>query len=259
MKLIRTVLLLILPFYLLSCATQKKMPDYLENVTDSSDNEIAKVAELRIQRNDILSIQIYSAATKQGIDELYNPLMSTSTTSGPTVSGGILVDSKGNIQYPRLGTFHAEGLTKDELAAQMKIKLTEPLELLKDPTVIIRFLNLKVTVLGEVENQGLISMPGERVTILEALGLAGGITEYGKKTNVKVIRELDGKRKIGLIDLSSDSLFYSPYYNLQQNDVVMVQPMQQKQKQRDAAQTGQRISLALSVITAAAFIYNIFK
>lgn len=260
MKLIRIVLLFAAPFCLLSCATQKKMtPNYLDNVTDSSGNGTVNISELRIQKNDILFIQVYSASGKPEVDQFYNPFPAGNVQAGPTASGGILVDSKGNIDYPRLGTFHAEGLTREELAAQIKKRLTEPVELLKDPTVIIRFLNLKVTVLGEVENQGMISIPGERLTILEALGLAGGITEYGIKTNVKVMRELNGKREVGIVNLSSDSLFFSPYYNLAQNDVVMVNPTKQKEKQRDQAQAFQRVSFALSVITAAAFIYNIFK
>jgi polysaccharide export outer membrane protein len=260
MKLIRLVWLLAFPFYLISCGTQQKMPNYLENVSDSSHNGEIRIPELRIQKNDILSIQIYSSSTKPEIDLLYNLRESTSGTGqNQAATNGFLVDAKGNIEYPRLGSFHAEGLTKDELAAQIKKRLIEPVELLKDPTVIIRFLNLKVTVIGEVESQGVINFPGERVTILEAIGLAGGITEFGKKENVKVVRELDGKRQIGVINLSSDSLFQSPFYTLMQNDVVMVDPIKQKQKQRDQTQAFQRVSFALSVITAAAFIYNIFK
>jgi polysaccharide biosynthesis/export protein len=260
MKLIRFVWLLAFPFYLTSCSTQQKIPNYLENVVDSSHNSDIKIPELRIQKNDMLSIQVYSASTKPEIDELYN-LRQTNTINNQSqgATNGFLVDAKGNIEYPRLGSIHAEGLTKDELAVQIKKRLTEPVELLKDPTVIIRFLNLKVTVIGEVESQGVINFPGERVTILEAIGLAGGITEYGKKNNVKVVRELDGKRQIGLVNLSSDSLFLSPYYTLMQNDVVMIDPVKQKQKQRDQTQAFQRVSFALSVITAAAFIYNIFK
>lgn len=260
MKLIRTVFLFALPVYLFSCTTQQKIPNYLETIRDSTSTADIVIPELRIQKNDILSIQVYSASTKPEVDELYNLReASVAANQNQGTTNGFLVDAKGNIEYPRLGTFHVDGLTKDELAAQIKKRLTEPVELLKDPTVIIRFLNLKVTVIGEVESQGVINFPGERVTILEAVGLAGGITEFGKKENVKVVREVDGKRQIGTINLSSDSLFLSPYYTLMQNDVVMVDPVKQKQKQRDQTQAFQRVSFALSVITAAAFIYNIFK
>jgi polysaccharide export outer membrane protein len=183
----------------------------------------------------------------------------SSSTSGQTSLNGFLVDANGNIEFPRLGTFHAEGLTKLELAAQIKKRLTEPVELLKTPTVLIRFLNYKVTVIGQVGHEAVLNVPGERLTILEAVGLAGGITDYGKKSSVKVIREINGKREIGVIDLSSKNLFESPYYNLMQNDVVVVEPTNQKARQTDQSIVAQRISLALGLITTAAFIYNIFK
>ncbi|MDP4261636.1 MAG: polysaccharide biosynthesis/export family protein [Bacteroidota bacterium] len=264
MKFIRTALLLALPFYFISCGTQKKLPDYLERVTDTSGKGDVKITELRIQKNDILSIQVFSASTVPTTDILYNPLSSNTSAGGQGSSGGgstsgYLVDPRGNIEYPRLGSFHAEGLTKDELAAQIKKRLTEPVELLKDPSVIIRFVNFKISVLGEVGNQGVINIPGERMTILEAVGLAGGITEYGLKNSVKIIRETNGKREIGMVDLSSDSLFQSPYYNLVQNDVVLVPPAGKKAKKAEQDVVLQRVSFGLSVITAFALIYNIFK
>lgn len=257
MKLIRLVLLLVFPLWLISCSTQQRIPNYLENIKDSSDKKEVQVVELRIQKNDVLSIQVYSASTRPEVDELYN--LRSPAGGAAQNTGGFLVDAKGNIEYPRLGTFHAEGLTKDELAAQIKKRLTEPVELLRDPTVIIRFQNLKITVMGEVASQGVISIPGEKVTILEAVGLAGGINEWGLKDQVKVIREIDGKREIGQVNLSSDSLFQSPFYNLMQNDVVLVQPTKKKAKKAEQDVVLQRVSFGLSIITAVALLYNIFR
>src|SRR5258705_7736090 len=178
MKFLRILLLLALPVYFISCGTQHKLPNYLENVTDTTGKGEAKFPELLIQKNDQLSIQIYSLSTlPEKSDILYN-LPSASAGGQGTMTGGYLVDANGNIEIPRLGSFHAEGLTKQELAAQIKKKLTEPVELLKDPTVIIRFLNYKVTMLGQVSHEGVVNAPGERLTILEAIGLAGGITDY---------------------------------------------------------------------------------
>jgi polysaccharide biosynthesis/export protein len=261
MKLIRTVLFLTFPLYLISCGTQQRLPNYLENVTDTSGKGEINFPELRIQKNDILSIQVYSASTRPEIsDVIYNlPVSTQGQGLGASATGGFLVDAKGNIDYPRLGSFHAEGLTKEELAVEIKKRLTEPDTLLRNPTVIIRFQNLKITMLGEVQNQGVINVPGEKVTILEAVGLAGGVTDYGLKNAVKVIREIDGKRKIGLVDLSSDSLFESPYYNLMQNDVVLVQPTKRKVKKAEQDLVVQRVSFGLSIITAIALLYNIFK
>jgi polysaccharide biosynthesis/export protein len=254
MKLIRAVLLLAFPLYFLSCVTQQKIPNYIQNVTDTTGKDSVNNQELRIQKNDILSIQIYSASTNPATDAIYN--LPTSVGTGPA---GFLVDANGNIEYPKLGTFHAEGLTKGELSEQIKKRLTEPVKLLESPVVIIRFMQLKVTVMGEVNTQGVMTIPGERITILEAIGLAGGINDYGVKNAVKVIREVDGKRQIGIVDLSSNELFESPYYNLQQNDVVVVDPTKRKAKKADQDLVIQRVSFGLSLITAIALLYNIFQ
>lgn len=257
MKILRTVFLFAFPLYLISCGSQRKATSYyLDKVADTTIKGAATFPELRIQKNDHLSIQVYSASTDPKVDAIYN--LPTAEGGSPS-SGGFLVDARGNIEYPRLGTIHAEGLTKLELAEVIRKKLVEPIELLKNPSVIIRFLNYKITVLGQVGREGLVTLPSEKVTILEAIGMAGGITDFGKKDRVKIYREIDGQREVGYINLSNDSLFVSPYYYLVQNDVVIVEPTNQKAKQQDQAVTAQRISMALGVITAAAFIYNIFK
>ncbi|MDF2379949.1 polysaccharide biosynthesis/export family protein [Nostoc ellipsosporum NOK] len=252
--------MLLLTFGIFSCSTQKKTPYYFENVKDTITNPVA-YPEIKIQKNDLLSIQVYSDATRPEVDALYNLPGAGASGSGGQVPGpsGFLVDPDGNIQYPRLGVFHAEGLTKKQLADEIVKRLTSPVELLHNPTVIIRFLNFKVSVIGEVNSQGPFTLPNEKVTILDAIALAGGMTDFGRKEKVKVLRERDGRTEIGNIDLSSDSLFHSPYYNLMQNDIVFVEPTRQKQKMNDQSQTMQRATLALSVITAAAFIYNLFR
>jgi polysaccharide export outer membrane protein len=208
MKLIRTLLLLVFPLYFISCGTQKPMPNYLDNISDTGDKKDVIIPELRIQKNDNLFIQVYSASTDPRVDEIYNLRQVGSGQATPV--GGFLVDAKGNIEYPRVGLLHVEGLTKLELTDIIKRKINERDSVLTNPTVIIRFINFKIAVLGEVKSPGVLNIPGERVTILEAIGLAGDIDEYGRKESIKVIRETDGKREIGVIDLSSDSLFISP-------------------------------------------------
>lgn len=254
MKFHRLFLLLAFPLYFISCKPTQKLPYYLEKVSDTTPKGEVKVPELRIQKNDLLSIQIYSLSTKPDLsDAIYNQPAEASGTVP-----GYLVDEEGNIFHHRLGSIHAEGLTKKQLAAEVRKRLVEPVELLSDPTVVVRYLNLKVTVLGQVGQQGVVSVPGERVTILEALGLAGGITEYGKKTNVKVLRENNGVRESGTIDLSSKEMFDSPFYNLVQNDVVIVDETSQKLKDADDARTFRKVSFAFTLVTVAATIANIF-
>lgn len=254
MKTLRSLLLLVFPLYLISCGGQQKIPRYLQYASDSTLKEEVVIPELRIQKNDLLSIQIYSESTDPATDAAYN----ITPTVGTGTAAGFLVNTKGDIEYPKLGTFHAEGLTKEELAEQIRKRLVEPVELLKNPVVVIRFLNLRVTVMGEVTSQGVINFPGEKVTILEAIGLAGGVTSYGMKNAVRVVREVDGKREMGVVDLSSDKLFESPYYNLRQNDVIFVDPISRKAQQADQTFVMQRISFTLSILTAVSLIYNIF-
>ena len=257
MKFTRILLLLVLPVYLFSCKPQQKLPYYLENVTDSAGKGDVKIPELRIQKNDQLAIQIFSLSTEPKADEIYNQ-PSVGVAGQGSEGAGYFVDLNGNIKHHRLGVIHAEGLTKQELAAEIKKRLTVPVELLKDPTVIIRFLNFTITVLGQVGREGPIKVPGERVTILEAVGLAGGVTDYGKKNNLRIVREQDGKREIGFIDLSSKEIFESPYYHLVQNDVLIVEPTKQKMKDEDQARAASKISFAFTLVTVAATLANIF-
>lgn len=264
MKLIRAVFFLALSFYLVSCGTQQRIPNYLQHVNDSTVNPKVKVPELKIQKNDLLSIQVYSASTKPDIsDAPYNLPAAGGQQGGgqatATGRGGFLVDVNGDIEYPQLGVLHVEGLTKLQLADIIKRKINEKDSVLTNPSVIIRFTNLKVTVMGEVNQQGPISVPGERVTIIEAIGLAGGTTDFGLKNNVKVMREVDGKREVGIVDLSSKDLFQSPYYNLLQNDVVVVDPARRKAKKAEQDVVMRQVSFGLSVITAIALLYNIFN
>lgn len=257
MKFTRNLFLLLLPLYFFSCKPQQVIPYYLDSVTDSSGKGEVKIPDLKIQKGDLLSIQIYSLSTKPEIDQLYN-LPAAPTAGVAQNPAGYLVDNDGNIEHHRLGTFKAAGLSKNELAAEIKKRLTQPVELLSNPTVSIRYLNFHVTVLGEVGKEGPVTVPGERLTILEAVGLAGGITNYGKKDNVKILREVNGQRETGVVNLSAKDLFESPYYNLMQNDVVIVEPTKQRMKEADQQRAFQKISIGLSLVAAAATLTSIF-
>lgn len=265
MKFIRLLILLVLPLYLISCGTQYRIPNYLQHVSDSTIKPEVLVPELKIQKNDQLSIRVYSASTKREISDAPFNLPSareqglSSSSSEGSSSGGFLVDANGDIEYPTLGFLHVEGLTRLQLADTIKRKINEKDSVLTNPAVIVRFQNLKVTVMGEVGRQGTISIPGERVTILEAIGLAGGTTDYGLKKSIRVMREIDGKREMGYVDISSPELFASPYYNLMQNDLVVVDPHKRKIKKQEQADVMRQISYGLTLISAIALLYNIFN
>lgn len=239
-----------------SCTPQQKLPVYLENVTDTTIVTNVEVIEPVIQKNDLLQIQVYSASVDPRVDAPYNlPMQNAGTSGGGGGGGGFLVDANGNIEYPRIGTIQVEGLTKQQLADVIKSRLAGQLT---DPVVIVRFQNYKVTILGEVSSQGSFSVPTEKLTILEAIGLAGGVSEFGKKDGIKILRESNGKREVGIIDITSENLFESPYYQLSQNDVVIVEPSNLKYRREQKAETTQRIAFSLSIITSILFIYNTF-
>jgi len=240
-----------------SCTTQKAATNnYLENARDTSGRELVNLQTPVVQKGDLLSIKVFSNANglKPEADAPYN-LQETSTGASTTTSG-YMVDQNGDIEYPQLGTLHVEGLTREQVADLIKSKLQGQLD---QPSVMVRFLNFKISVLGEVSNPGSFTLPTERVTILEAIGLSGDITEFGKKNNVMVVRENNGQIERGTIDLTSDSMFSSPYYRLQQNDVVFVESNGKKGRQEQRQETAQQIGIATSIITAIALILNLIK
>ena len=253
--------LIVLVFFMSSCGTQYRLPNYLENLKDSSLLDAYTFPEPIIQKNDILYIRVSSEALNPEMDAPYN--MPPMTTGGGGVGLGVnnsligyLVDHKGDIEYPRLGTIHVEGLTKFQLANLIKDSLSQELT---NPIVNIRFLSFKVIVMGEVGNQGPLTIDGERLTILEAIGMAGGITWSGKRDNIKVIRETNGQREMGIVDLTSEDVFKSKYYHLQQNDIIIVDMHQRGRVSQNEQYVMQRISFAVGLITTFALLINIFK
>lgn len=259
MKLLGIVLFLGFTAHFVSCSSQKKLPNYLENVSDTTIRADVQVPELRIQKSDLLSIQVYSASTKPEISDAIFNLPGQGSAEGGTATTGYLVDVHGNIEYPRIGLIKAEGLTKLQLADTIKRKINERDSVLTNPSVIIRFQNLKITLLGEVNREGPISVPAERVTILEAIGLAGGIKDWGMKDSVMVIRELDGKRTAGWVDMTSNNLFESPYYHLMQNDVILVEPSKRKAKKTEQEVFYRQAAFVVSLITAIAVVITVFQ
>jgi polysaccharide export outer membrane protein len=240
-----------------SCRVQKRtFSNYLENVADTTLPIQQNIPDPLIQKNDILSIRVYSMSINPATDIPYNlPEQAVAGGSG-TTTAGFLVDQNGNIEYPRIGTLHVEGLTKEQLSDAIKEKLKEQLT---QPSVIIRFVNYKITVLGEVRSPGTFTLPTDKVTILEALGLAGDITDFGKRGSVKILRENNNQREIGTVNLTSKELFTSPFYHLQQNDVVFVEQESRKVRQQEQQNLAQQIGIATSIITAIALILNFIK
>lgn len=255
-KKLQFVILVTLIIVQLSACVSTEKATYFSNVTNSSI-QIEKEKELEpiIQRNDILSIYISSLSPEASavFNTTNTQATSTSTTTGSTSAGGYLVNTEGTIQLPILGNIKAEGLTKKQLKASITNLINEK-KLLIDPVVTIRHLNYEVTVIGEVEKPTVINVPNEKISLLKALGIAGDITIYGKKENVLLIREVEGKRIIIRIDLNSKDFLSSPYYYLQPNDVVYVEANERKVK--NANRNQQILPAILSSLSIVAVVIS---
>jgi len=210
----------LLSLTLLSCATKKEII-YFQDADQLDEQQIAANFEPIIEPNDILYISI-SAPDPLVLQPFQKGTNSTglATNTNPGLQG-YLVDNKGNIRFPLLGTVHVGGKTRGEIERGVKNQL---LEYITDVVVDVRIMNFKITVLGEVTNPGVFTIQDERVSLPQALGLAGDLTIDGKRSDIMVIREVDGKRQVQTIDVTSTEFFNSEFYNLKQNDVVYVQP-----------------------------------
>ncbi len=204
-----------------SCVNTRKAT-YFNGINDGTITTNIPVPESIIHKNDLLSISVTSL-NPEATEIFNNPNTTTTGGTGSGVITGYLVGSDGSILFPLLGAINAEGLSKDELKKKITNKIVE-LDLLKDPIVSIRLLSFKVTVLGEVKNPTVIPVPNEKISLLEAIGLAGDLTIYGKRENILVIREENGQKVIKRLNLNSDELLKSPYYYLKSDDVVYVEP-----------------------------------
>ena len=209
---------------LAACSAPKEVL-YLQDISLIKEEAIDKSYEVIIHKDDLLAIIVNSKDPELALP--FNMPLVSYQIGGQNVSQqrlvGYLVNQDGNIDFPILGEIHVEGLTRMQVTELIKKRLIEE-ELIKDPIVTVQFLNFKVSVIGEVGRPGTFDISGDRITLLEALSMAGDLSIYGRRDRVAVIREKDGKRSILYHDLRSSDIFQSPCYYLQQNDIVYVEP-----------------------------------
>lgn len=251
-----------------SCVNTRSLI-YMQGKFDTAQLREVSVKENIIQKGDILSIIVYSdnpEATK-----IYNQSLITtggagvlgggSNTGSQSVagntpsSGGYQVDEKGDIQFQGLGVLHVDSLTKVQLKDTLIGRLKD---YLVNPYVTIKFISYKFTMLGEVARPGIFSIPNDHISLLEALGMAGDMTFYGRRDNILVVREQNGKREFARLDITKPDIMASPYFYLQSNDVVIVEPTKKKVAANDQT-TFRNISIAASIISTLALLYSIFK
>lgn len=217
-----------------SCATPNVA--YFEGVNPGELEAVLHPTEIRIRPDDKISILVNSKdpllANLFNLPVMTRQIGSTNTTSNNSQGiSGYTVNKDGNIDFPVLGAVYVAGMTREEIAAYIKNELIQK-NLVKDPVVTVEFMNLTVSVLGEVASPGRYNIDKDRFTLLEALSMAGDLTIYGKRDNVLVQRDENGKKILYRVNLNSgQDLYASPVYYLQQNDVVYVEPSSMRARQ----------------------------
>lgn len=229
-------LLLAASFILLgACSTSKNITYFQDLRPGESELTLTAPVEIRIQPKDKLFILVSSQDPR--LVNLFNlPILSqqigqeATTPVGRGISG-YTVDTNGNIDFPVLGQLHIAGMTREEVAAHIKKELQSH-DLIKDPVVTVEYMNLSISVMGEVNRPGRYNIEKDELTILDALSQAGDLTIFGKREKVLVMRKENGKQRVYGINLcSGEHLYTSPVYYLQQNDVVYVEPNDTKARQ----------------------------
>ncbi|MDB5021843.1 MAG: sugar transporter [Pedobacter sp.] len=234
---------------LLSCGSYKTATYFQDvNREELTKEAIDNFNPITIQPGDILGISISSLNPESSA--IFNFASNTATGASES-SGGYLVDQHGDIQLPVLGTINVGNLTSSQIREKLKLKLTP---YLKEPVVVATLMNFKVSIMGDVSNPGLYKSQGERLTIPEAISMAGDLNMTALRT-LLIIREVNGERQYINVDLTKKSLFNSPYYYLKNNDIIYVQASRVKYSSSDPIY--QRAGFLLSVFSVAAiFIFR---
>ena len=264
-KIISTLILAVV--LMTSCGTVKDIA-YFQNKVVNEPEAIDKHAGIVIQPKDMLSIVVSSRNPE--LVAMFNLPVISYQAGSEVVSGagqqrlmGYVVDNNGYIDFPVLGPIKVAGLTRWELSKLIKERLLNE-GLLTDAVVTVEFMNFKVSVIGEVNSPGTYTLNNDKVTILQAISLARDLTIFGQRENVCVIREREGERVIYEINLCDVSMFNSPAYYLQQNDVVYVQPSEIKARQSTTDDKALRMtSIFVSggslLVSIAALIVNLVR
>lgn len=263
MKFTSRSLIIIYSLLLLSSCVSRKEIVYFQGL-DKADAKLNtnKQNSLHIKPNDLLTISV-SAPEQEAAMPFNLPVVGMPQTGGEL--GGLspngrqqlqtyLVDSDGNIEFPVLGTVKVAGLNRQELSAKFKTQISEYVQ---NPIVNVRLVNFQVSVLGEVTQPGTFDIRDEYLSLPKALGFAGDLTIYGRRNNVLVMREEGGKKTHSYLDLTDPTVINSPFYYLQQNDVVYVEPNEaQIQSASYNRNASVYISIASVLISLAVLITN---
>ncbi|MBJ7882695.1 polysaccharide biosynthesis/export family protein [Gelidibacter salicanalis] len=239
-----------------SCASRKDLV-YFQDEPLSGGYIDSTPEQLIYKPDDILTINV-SAADPIAAKPFNLSVVSESDdlvrATGSTRMQTYLIDFNGNIEFPVLGTLHIAGMTRIELTNMLKEKISA---YAKDPIINVRLVNFTVTVIGEVADPGTFTIQDERITLLEALGLANDLTIFGQRKNVLLIREVDGKKRFAKMDLTSVNSVSSPLYYLQQNDVIVVEPNNSRIRSSTYNQNNSVLISAIGTLTTILAVFLI--
>lgn len=217
-----------------SCSSGKDVP-YFQNIDEISLAGSKGLYDAKIMPKDMLTITV--STTDPAAAAPFNLAVgNTVGASGQLSNGGgnlqgYLVDNDGNINFPVIGHMHVQGMTKSQCQDMIREKLLPYMAATENPIVTVRMSSYRVTVTGEVNRPGVIPVSTEKMSIVEALAQAGDLTVYGKRDNIMLIREDEtGQKKMVRLNMNDANLINSPYYYLQQNDIIYVQPNSVKSK-----------------------------
>jgi len=251
-------MLMLLALFISSCGSRQDIVYFQDVDMVAMSRPISNYSPV-IKPDDRLTIIV--AGADSDLVKPYN--LNTVTFSddygniGRTTTQSYLVDPNGNIDFPELGKLKLAGLTRTQATETIKTRLKDFLE---NPMVLIRIINFKVTVQGEVRNPGVFKIENERITLLEALGLAGDLTIQGRRDNVLVVREEGDKKVYYRVNLTSEAVFNSPVYYLAQNDYIYVEPNNSRVKSSNIGpNTTTTLSLISTLVTVSALIISITK
>lgn len=250
---------------LTACQSYKKVP-YLQDVEVVGQTKQQKnLYDAQIMPKDLLTIVVSCTSPELAVPfnltvaTSANVALSNTQVTAQAVLQPYLVDNEGKINFPVLGELKVGGLTKKQ-AEEMIIKRLQPY-MKETPIVTVRMVNYKISVIGEVDRPGTFTISNEKVNLLEALAMAGDMTVYGLRDNVKLIREdANGKQEIITLDLNKAETILSPYYWLQQNDIVYVTPNKAKARNSDIGNSTSLWFSATSILVSlASLLFNILK
>lgn len=235
-----------------SC-TPTKTSSYFTDIPDATLVKLPDMVrpELTIMPDDMLEIKIIGA--NEITTQVFNTFGGISAIGAAAGAPVYMVDRNGDIELPYVGKIKAAGLSKDQLKDKLK---TEIAPYLKDLMINIRFTNFRFTVLGEVRLPGSYTFPTDKVTVLEALGQAGDMTQYAVRDNVRIIRDSSGKREIGKVDFTQKDIFNSPFYYLQRNDVVYIETNKNKSKNEQFSRASSLVATFTSIVAIAITIFR---